>query len=594
MAEASTSRREPKTIYEETSPSEHERRTSGTSSRRRSHYGSQRVSRSSRPTTGGSQATSKSRGKRVEYHEPANFSNLDESAVPPPIANPDDKPSYRRQSHLEDEYGLSQTRSNAPKEARSSDRREPKRKRRSIQQEEQDLSELAAPAPIEKSQDQGTDPAVGHQRFLEDAEQREDPSDGSSPAYGPKKPEDYLPDEEQEAEVSKFLTELYTISYLIFFAILGTLARLGTQWITYYPGAPVVTPVIWANFGGSLIMGFLSEDQSLFQDKSSSNTGPADKEQGDESKVGEDLDELNKAEHTKRKKAIPMYIGLATGFCGSYTSFSSFARDFFLALSNNLPTPVDHPHPGQSIEWTGTTVSRNGGYSFEAFLHVVLTTLALSLGGLIAGAQLAVFMDPITPRIHGRFITRFLDPLMIPLGFGCWLGAVFLAIWPPDRSGGPSAHGTGDDETWRGQVIFALVFAPLGCLLRFYASLKLNGLVPAFPLGTFAVNMLGTAIEGVCFDIQHVRVGVLGHVGGGLIGCQVIQGVLDGFCGCLTTVSTWVAEINGLKRKHGWAYAFGSVVGGLGLMAVIMGSVAWSIGYEKEACNTGYISKVHG
>ena len=147
---------------------------------------------------------------------------------------------------------------------------------------------------------------------------------------------------------------------------------------------------------------------------------------------------------------------------------------------------------------------------------------------------------------------------------------------------------------WRGEVIFALVTAPPGCLLRFYASAKLNGLVPAFPLGTFAVNMFGTAVEGMCYDLQHVALGALGGVGGGIVGCQVLQGVMDGFCGCLTTVSTWVAELNGLQRKHGWIYAFGTVMGGLGLMLVIMGSVRWSIGFQYPVCDTGYTSKVHG
>ena len=140
----------------------------------------------------------------------------------------------------------------------------------------------------------------------------------------------------------------------------------------------------------------------------------------------------------------------------------------------------------------------------------------------------------------------------------------------------------------------ALVFAPLGCLLRFYVSLKLNGLVPAFPLGTFAVNMFGTAVEGMCFDLQHAGLGGAGRIGGGIVGCQVLQGVMDGFCGCLTTVSTWVAEINGLKRKHGWFYAFASVLGGLCLMVVIMGGVRWSVGYSIPVCNTGYTSKIHG
>ena len=569
----------------ESSPSDEDRKTSSTSNRRWDYYGSQRVSRESRPTTGASASTSKSRAKRGSYQQPANYSNLDEEAVPPPIENPDDKATYGRQSALEDTVRESRTSSKPPREAKVSDRPQSARKRRNVPHGSQDLTEIAAPPPIQKSLDDEAAPAFGHEQYLEDAKGQKEGADDSSLPFQQKSPEDYLSRRDQDSQVPKYLTELYAISYLIFFAIFGTLARLGVQWITFYPGAPIVTPVIWANFAGSLIMGFLSEDQALFRDRSSTDlsNGVPNNNQRRRSKIGEDLDEMAKAEHSKRKKTIPLYIGFSTGFCGSFTSFSSFARDFFLALSNKLPCPITHPHPGLTIAYPASTISRNGGYSFEAFLHVVITTLALSLGGLIAGAQIAIFLDPITPRIHGSFIRKFVDRLMVPLAFGCWLGAVVLAIWPPQ------SH-----ETWRGEVLFAIVFAPMGCLLRFYASAHLNGLVPSFPLGTFAVNMLGTAVEGMCFDIQHVGVGIMGRVGGGLIGCQVLQGVLDGFCGCLTTVSTWVAEINGLKRKHGWGYAFSSIIGGLCLMLVIMGSVRWTVDFQNEVCNTGYASKVHG
>ena len=86
----------------------------------------------------------------------------------------------------------------------------------------------------------------------------------------------------------------------------------------------------------------------------------------------------------------------------------------------------------------------------------------------------------------------------------------------------------------------------------------------------------------------------MGRIGGGRVGCQVLQGVQDGFCGCLTTVSTWVSEINGLKRRHGWLYAFASVMGALSLMVVIMGSVRWPRGYGTPTCSTGYPNKLHG
>ncbi|RMY65920.1 hypothetical protein D0863_08790 [Hortaea werneckii] len=558
------------------------RPSTSTSSKRNSYYDQQRVGEKSRPVSWSSQATSKSKGKRASYQIPSDVANLDEVAVPYPLG-----PS--RTDSLERRRGIEQSQK---REHKSNSR--PASNRRQYP-ENYDLTEVDAPPPIRKqSQPAAELPSQEPQeRSPDDADDADTESSSAQPPWAQRHPEEYLPKERPPPRVPLALTELYIISYLIFFSILGTLARLGMQWLTFYPGAPVVTPVIWANFAGSLLMGFLAEDQGLFRD--AWTTSDTEKQGGGRSHPS-DVERLNKSERAKVKKTIPLYIGLATGFCGSLTSFSSFARDFFLALSNNLPTPIDHPGTlaAGAPPSTTSTVSRNGGYSFESWTAAVITTVALSLGGLIAGADLALFLEPLTPRIPKKFTRIFLDPFMVILAAGCWLGAVFMAIWPPDRPGGPASSGPTSNDTWRGQAIFAIVFAPVGCLLRYYASLKLNGLVAAFPLGTFAVNMLGTAIEGMCYDIQHVGIGIMGRIGGGRVGCQVLQGIMDGFCGCLTTVSTWVAEINGLQRKHGWAYAFASVVGALCLMVVIMGSVRWSVGWSDPVCNTGYTSKIHG
>ncbi|EMF16016.1 uncharacterized protein SEPMUDRAFT_20235, partial [Sphaerulina musiva SO2202] len=401
----------------------------------------------------------------------------------------------------------------------------------------------------------------------------------------------------------RWLTEFYTISYLIFFSIWGTLARLGIQWLTFYPGAPIITPVIWANMAGSWLMGFLSEDQDLFLNHHlSSTTGGG----GGGSEKNHHHHNIPKATLNKYKKTIPLYIGLTTGFCGSFTSFSSFARDFFLALSNNLPSPISHSAAGNNNNTPSpspsSTIGRNAGYSVQALLAIILSTLALSLGAYIIGLHTAsLFANlhfPPKKSLPTSLIRKFLDPLFIFLGWGCWIGAILLSALPP------SHH-----NTWRGQALFALLFAPLGTLLRFYVSLRMNSLIAWFPLGTFAVNMFGTAIEGMCYDLQHVGIGsnshlrhLLHHIGGGRTACQILQGVMDGFCGCLTTVSTWVGEIyalssllqkdgdddDGKKKKKNlkFAYLYGgaSILGGLGLMVVIMGSVRWSVGFEEAVC----------
>jgi CrcB protein len=371
-------------------------------------------------------------------------------------------------------------------------------------------------------------------------------------------------------QASVLATKLYTVSFLIFFAIWGTLARLGLQALTFYSGAPVVFSELWANVAGTFIMGFLAEDMQLFRDEWGARGGQSlPVEEGEPVNHPPEF-KRSKASHGKIKKTIPLYVGLTTGFCGSFTSFSSFIRDVFLALSNDLRSPIDHPYTGSPPSPT-TTVPRNAGYSVMAILAVILITLSLCYAALKVGAHLAAFLDSTMPSMPFYFTRKFIDPLFVLLGFGSWIGAVLLSIFPPHNA-------------WRGEALFACVFAPVGCLLRYYVSLAFNPSVPSFPMGTFAVNILGTAVLGMSYNLQRVRIGDV--VGGSLAGCQVLQGIEDGFCGALTTVSTWILEIDTLKRSHSYVYGSVSVVAATSLLVVVMGSVRWSVGWEAITCVT--------
>ncbi|RHZ43178.1 FluC/FEX family fluoride channel [Aspergillus thermomutatus] len=400
------------------------------------------------------------------------------------------------------------------------------------------------------------------------------PSTTEKPPAAPIEPTPSKRTPTTQQPLSKHATHLFTLSYLVFFSIFGTLARLGLQALTFYPGAPVVTGVLWANVGGSLLMGFFLEDKNLFREEW--GQPPPHNPREDSNAARERANN-----HKSVKKTIPLYIGLTTGFCGSFTSFSSFIRDVFLALTNDLPDPS-----------VSSITSRNGGYSFMALLAILLTTVALSLSALICGAHLALAFDRFTPSFPFRLTRRVIDPLFVLLGWGCWLGAVFLAIWPPDRSASNNNSSNSAPETWRGRAVFAIVFAPLGCLLRYYISLYLNRRVPVFPLGTFTVNIFGTVVLAMCFDLQRVD-GVGTAIAADarsasyaiLTSCQVLQGVMDGFCGCATTVSTWVAELNGLsRRRQAYVYGVASVAVALGFFVVIAGSLGWTRGFVDPVC----------
>ena len=494
------------------------------------------------------------RGEHDEYTIPDDYRNLDELAAPSPV---NESQQERDNPYLEDRKVGSQG-----------------------WEDYDNLDELAAPAPIIR---RGKD---REQSYLEDREEEAarlsntksqkvvindslENAGASSPSTE-ESAEKSKPTPQHE-RVSKLATQIYTISYLIFFSILGTLARLGLQALTFYPGAPVQTGLLWANVGGSLIMGFLSEDRKLFSEEW--GTKGHDVEKG--KMIGRSPSVIKN--HAAVKKTLPLYIGLATGFCGSFTSFSSFMRDSFFALSNALPVPINHPSSAPVSETIG--LRRNPGYSFMAVLAVLTITVGLSLSALQLGAHIALAVEPVTPTIPFLFARKFVDRSFVMLAWGCWLGAIFMAIWPPDRPGGPAGSASWAQEKWRGEAVFALVFAPLGCLLRFYVSLHLNGRVRSFPLGTFAINIFGTAMEGLFLDLQRVPIG-------GMVGCQVLQGMSDGFCGCLTTVSTWVAEVKGLRLRHAYIYGAVSLGVALSLMVIITGSLQWTKGFKSPLCTT--------
>lgn len=310
-----------------------------------------------------------------------------------------------------------------------------------------------------------------------------------------------VPEKEKEARKGNFLPLLHTMSWLVFFSILGTLARLGLSGLTTYPGSPI-GGVIWAQFAGCVLMGFLIEDLRIFTLQL-----PRD-----------GFSEPGSGAGTRKvlappKATLPLYLGLTTGFCGSLTSFSSFLLVTFELLSNTVPAYDGRP---------------TKGYNLLAALAYLIGTLSLSFSGLQFGAQLALFAQPLLRSIPYRVATA-LDWIAIPLSVGSWAGIVAMTVLVP---------------RWREEALMACVFAPLGVGVRFWVSRWLNPRVKTFPLGTFAVNVVGTAV------LAGLVVGRYGVGMGAGMGCGVLRGWGDGFCGCLTTVSTFVVEVRGLRRER--------------------------------------------
>jgi CrcB protein len=112
--------------------------------------------------------------------------------------------------------------------------------------------------------------------------------------------------------------------------------------------------------------------------------------------------------------------------------------------------------------------------------------------------------------------------------------------------------------------------AALGALLRWFLGLKLNSFFPAIPPGTLAANLIGGYIIG--FAIAY-------FAWAPSVAPEWRLLIVTGFCGGLTTFSTFSAEVVTLLQQGRLLVALGAVgvhVGG-SLFATFAGIVTWQL-----------------
>jgi CrcB protein len=90
--------------------------------------------------------------------------------------------------------------------------------------------------------------------------------------------------------------------------------------------------------------------------------------------------------------------------------------------------------------------------------------------------------------------------------------------------------------------------ASLGALLRWWLGLALNGLFPTVPPGTLAANLIGGYLVGLAIAFFATYTALAPE-------WRLL--VITGFCGGLTTFSTFSAEIVTLMQQGRamWAFA---------------------------------------
>ncbi|KAI8341295.1 CrcB-like protein-domain-containing protein [Chlamydoabsidia padenii] len=322
---------------------------------------------------------------------------------------------------------------------------------------------------------------------------------------------------------------------IIPFAMAGALVRVGLQRLETYNGAPVFG-LVYAQWIGCFIMGMVTlHKNNLFL------------------------------------LYHPLQVGLASGLCGSITSFSSWQYGMFGAFAN--VDGADHTR----------------GKNVLAGISQCLVTLAMSFSGYHGGQHIGRLLDHLdlfTPLLQRRLMmdqhtrnqlykektgddttyalvphvipgTDFnvVDRLIIAFGLLSWIGVILAAVF------------TIDDQ--QRELALTCVFAPVGALLRWYLSFFNGKLRRDIFVGTLSANLFGTLVLGVIYLLRFH-----GHLS--LISCIVLSALADGFCGCLTTISTFVVELSNLPLNESYLYGLLSIVLGQCLMFVMVGCYIWT------------------
>ena len=112
----------------------------------------------------------------------------------------------------------------------------------------------------------------------------------------------------------------------------------------------------------------------------------------------------------------------------------------------------------------------------------------------------------------------------------------------------------------------------LGALLRWWLGTRLNAHFPPIPPGTLAANLIGGYVVGVA---------VAFFAGYSALAPEWRLFVITGFCGGLTTFSTFSAEVvTLLQQGRGWALAAMAthLAGSLLMTLAGIGTVVWMRG----------------
>ena len=328
----------------------------------------------------------------------------------------------------------------------------------------------------------------------------------------------------QKGSLNKHIIHFYCLSIASY---VGVLCRIYLSKLSRWDGVPFFSS-LYAQVFGTMIMGFVTSHGLLLAENHSF-----------------------------------VYQAITTGLCGSITTFSSWNLE---AVSSLLQTHQETPNNITRIVSWGTTL---------------LLGLGMSIGALNVGKHMA-FLSPWSDhqvRKQNSTESAAEDSTAIDASTNCcsskccsskcciskvcmnliagslWLLASVLIVVVPLFL----PHGRYD-------IAFSALLAALGTYCRWHLA-PLNATFHNFKLGTFLANITGALLlAGVVSAKSNYPEG-WEH--------DIFVGIGTGFCGCLTTVSTFVVELSTLPLKYAYIYGLTSILLAQAGQVLIQGPVQW-------------------
>ncbi|OBA25512.1 hypothetical protein HANVADRAFT_26913 [Hanseniaspora valbyensis NRRL Y-1626] len=232
---------------------------------------------------------------------------------------------------------------------------------------------------------------------------------------------------------------------------------------------------------------------------------------------------------------------LTTGFCGSFSSLSTYIWELFIHTVIRA-----HTYP-------------NRGYSISEFIVGNIVEVSVSMSGLKFGISLGSFIKEnynINSKKLGKIIKYTLALLSIPL----LIIMLVLSI----------AYRHKFDSYW----CLSSLFGIFGTYGRFYLS-KLNSSSTSqkwqFPVGTFLTNFIASTVLAILLVLLERYTSEYTKK-------WAIYSLMEGFTASLSTMSTFMNEMNKLKfLKSGW-YLVITIFSCYSMFIIILGSYKWTKG----------------